>query len=80
MADRSTWRKSSYSSPQDGNCVEIACLGDDRAVRDSKSPDRPGTGVHRGAVGRVHCRRTCRRLRLTDETATLSGSRSRPQA
>ncbi|GII91346.1 DUF397 domain-containing protein [Sinosporangium siamense] len=36
-----TWRKS-RSSAGNGNCVEVACLGDGgRAVRDSKSPDRP---------------------------------------
>jgi hypothetical protein len=33
------WRKSSYSSGQGGNCIEIANLGHDlRAVRDSKHP------------------------------------------
>ncbi|MGH3815250.1 MAG: DUF397 domain-containing protein [Pseudonocardiaceae bacterium] len=36
---RSTWRKSSYSSDQGGNCLEVAGLDDDgRAVRDSKDP------------------------------------------
>lgn len=34
-----TWRTSSYSSGQGGNCVEIANLPDGRrAVRDSKNP------------------------------------------
>ena len=34
-----TWRKSSYSSDQGGNCVEVADFdGDSRAVRDSKNP------------------------------------------
>lgn len=33
-----TWRKSSYSSDQGGNCVEVANLPDGRAVRDSKDP------------------------------------------
>ena len=32
------WRKSSYSSGQNGNCVELAYLG---AMRDSKNPDGP---------------------------------------
>ena len=38
--DQRMWRKSSYSSDQGGNCVEVAELaGDGRAVRDSKDPD-----------------------------------------
>jgi Domain of unknown function (DUF397) len=32
-----TWRKSSYSSDQGGNCVEVCNLNDGRAVRDSKN-------------------------------------------
>jgi Domain of unknown function (DUF397) len=36
------WRKSSYSSDQGDNCVEVASLpGGGRAVRDSKDPDGP---------------------------------------
>ncbi|MGW0081537.1 DUF397 domain-containing protein [Streptomyces sp. NPDC003393] len=36
------WRKSSYSSDQGGNCVEIAELPDTAvAVRDSKTPTGP---------------------------------------
>jgi hypothetical protein len=35
-----TWRKSSYSGGNGGNCVEVAVLPDARrAVRDSKDPD-----------------------------------------
>jgi uncharacterized protein DUF397 len=38
--DDLTWRTSSYSSGQGGNCVEIADLPNGaRAVRDSKNPD-----------------------------------------
>jgi hypothetical protein len=34
------WRKSSYSSGQGGECVELALLADGtRAVRNSKRPD-----------------------------------------
>lgn len=34
------WRRSSYSSGQGGNCVEVAELATgDRVVRDSKDPD-----------------------------------------
>jgi Domain of unknown function (DUF397) len=37
-----TWRKSSYSSGQGGNCVEVADLPrGHRAVRDSKNPTGP---------------------------------------
>jgi hypothetical protein len=37
-----TWRKSSYSGGNGGNCVEVAQLPDDsRAIRDSKDPDGP---------------------------------------
>ena len=37
-----TWRKSSYSGGNGGNCVEIAALPDhSRAVRDSKDPEEP---------------------------------------
>ena len=37
-----TWRKSSYSGGNGGDCVEIAMLADDsRAVRDSKDPEGP---------------------------------------
>ena len=36
------WRKSSYSSPDGQNCVEVATnLADTVAVRDSKDPDGP---------------------------------------
>ena len=35
-----TWRKSSYSGGNGGNCVEVAVLrGGGVAVRDSKDPD-----------------------------------------
>jgi Domain of unknown function (DUF397) len=37
-----TWRKSSYSGGNGGNCVEVAVLPDDnRAVRDSKDSEGP---------------------------------------
>ncbi|WP_329398463.1 DUF397 domain-containing protein [Streptomyces melanogenes] len=35
------WRKSSYSSDQGGECVEIAALPTTIAVRDSKNPHGP---------------------------------------
>jgi hypothetical protein len=37
-----TWRKSSYSGGNGGDCVEVAVLPDNsRAVRDSKDPEGP---------------------------------------
>ncbi|HXF20628.1 MAG TPA: DUF397 domain-containing protein [Streptosporangiaceae bacterium] len=37
-----TWRKSSYSGGNGGNCVEVAVLaGGRRVVRDSKDPAGP---------------------------------------
>lgn len=37
-----TWRKSSYSGGNGGNCVEVAVLSDNSLeVRDSKDPDGP---------------------------------------
>jgi Domain of unknown function (DUF397) len=39
---RATWRKSSYSGGNGGNCVEVAVLaGGRRAVRDSRDPAGP---------------------------------------
>lgn len=36
------WRKSSYSGPQGGNCVEVANLADGQvAMRNSRHPDGP---------------------------------------
>jgi hypothetical protein len=35
---RPTWRKSSFSSDIQGNCVEVAFGGAEAAVRDSKRP------------------------------------------
>jgi Domain of unknown function (DUF397) len=34
-----TWRKSTYSSTQGGECVEVAMTGSRILVRDSKDPD-----------------------------------------
>lgn len=38
---RPEWRKSSHSSDQGGECVEVAHLGNAHAVRDSKDPTGP---------------------------------------
>ncbi len=52
MADvtRAMWRKSSYSSGNGGNCVEVAAnLPGAVAVRDSKDPDGPKLMLSRAA-------------------------------
>jgi hypothetical protein len=52
MADvaRAMWRKSSYSSGNGGNCVEVASnLPGAVAVRDSKDPDGPKLAVSKRA-------------------------------
>ncbi|QFG22651.1 DUF397 domain-containing protein [Actinomadura sp. WMMB 499] len=38
---RAVWRKSSYTGPNGGECVELASVPDTVAVRDSKDPDGP---------------------------------------
>lgn len=38
---RATWRKSTRSGGNGGNCVEVATAGDHIGVRDSKNPDGP---------------------------------------
>ncbi|WP_433232584.1 DUF397 domain-containing protein [Actinomadura formosensis] len=43
MPPRPVWRKSSHSSSQGDECVELANLGTVVAVRDSKDPDGPNT-------------------------------------
>ncbi|HEX5349059.1 MAG TPA: DUF397 domain-containing protein [Pseudonocardiaceae bacterium] len=40
MMRQLTWYKSTYSSDQGGNCIEVADLEGDRAVRDSKDSAR----------------------------------------
>jgi hypothetical protein len=47
---RATWRKSSYSGSNGGQCVEVARnLPGVVAVRDSKDPDGPSLVVTAGA-------------------------------
>jgi hypothetical protein len=40
-AEPLTWRKSSYSTSNGGNCVEVATMRHTMAVRDSKDPRGP---------------------------------------
>ncbi|MEU5546670.1 DUF397 domain-containing protein [Streptomyces sioyaensis] len=35
------WAKSSYSSDEGGECVEVATASDSVLIRDSKNPDGP---------------------------------------
>jgi hypothetical protein len=43
------WRKSSYTTSNGGNCVELASVPGTVAVRDSKDPDGPVLVVDRRA-------------------------------
>ncbi|TYB49244.1 DUF397 domain-containing protein [Actinomadura chibensis] len=45
-----TWRKSSYSSSQGDNCIELADLGGVVGVRDSKDPDGPHLRITRNTL------------------------------
>ncbi len=47
------WRKSSHSSAQGNDCVELASAGRVIAVRDSKDPDGPRLFVSRSAMRRL---------------------------
>jgi hypothetical protein len=38
-AEALTWRKSSYSTSNGGNCIEVAATSHTINVRDSKNPD-----------------------------------------
>ncbi|MEV5831336.1 DUF397 domain-containing protein [Spirillospora sp. NPDC052242] len=44
---RAAWRKSSYTGPNGGDCVELASFPETVAVRDSKDPDGPKLVVNR---------------------------------
>ncbi|TDB87076.1 DUF397 domain-containing protein [Actinomadura sp. KC216] len=46
---RVVWRKSSYTGPNGGDCVELASVPDMVAVRDSKDPHGPKLLVTRRA-------------------------------
>ncbi|GGK68828.1 hypothetical protein Sme01_14130 [Sphaerisporangium melleum] len=59
------WRKSSYSSGNGGDCVEVAPLAEGVAVRDSKRPTEPvlrcGTEAWRAFIRGVEAHPTLRR-------------------
>ncbi|WP_030174330.1 DUF397 domain-containing protein [Spirillospora albida] len=45
------WRKSSHSTGQGGDCVEVAGIASTVAVRDSKDPDGPMLILGRAVFG-----------------------------
>ncbi|RAY13360.1 DUF397 domain-containing protein [Actinomadura craniellae] len=45
-----TWRKSSRSAANGGDCVELADLGSEIGIRDSKNPDAGHLTVNRSVV------------------------------
>lgn len=47
--ESSHWRRSTHSDSSGGNCVELAGLPAEIAVRDSKDPDGPQLVLDRGA-------------------------------
>jgi hypothetical protein len=63
-AEALSWRKSSYSTSNGGNCVEVAATPHTIAVRDSRNPYGPTVEFSQGsweaftqrlAVGGVEC-------------------------
>ncbi|MFJ9853356.1 DUF397 domain-containing protein [Streptomyces sp. NPDC101150] len=44
-----TWFKSSYSGGEGNECVEVAALPDQIAIRDSKHPDGPALAFRAAA-------------------------------
>ncbi|MBA9001221.1 DUF397 domain-containing protein [Thermomonospora cellulosilytica] len=50
---RVEWRKSSHSSSNGGNCVELADLASVVGIRDSKSPEAGHLAVDRAALSRL---------------------------
>lgn len=57
MSKQATWRKSSYSGGEGGQCVELADLDGTVGIRDSKNPSQGhltvGRETLRGLVGRI---------------------------
>ncbi|WP_199829228.1 DUF397 domain-containing protein [Streptomyces rimosus] len=49
LAPEGAWFKSSYSTQDNGNCVEIAALTSEVGVRDSKVADGPALRVRPAA-------------------------------
>ncbi|WP_242909269.1 DUF397 domain-containing protein [Actinomadura terrae] len=45
-----SWYKSSYSTQEGGNCVELASLDSSVGIRDSKTPHTPHLSIGREAL------------------------------
>ena len=60
-----TWHKSSYSSDQGGNCIEVAKLEKHRAIRDSKKPAGPVLAITPARRGQ-HSPPQCKPASSTD--------------
>ena len=58
-----TWRKSSYSSDQSGNCGEVADLPDGGLASGTPRIRPARLDVHRGRIARVH---ECASISFTD--------------
>ncbi|MBZ4019390.1 DUF397 domain-containing protein [Streptomyces purpurogeneiscleroticus] len=63
-----TWFKSSYSTEQGGNCVEVAATPTAIHIRDSKDPDGPQLAVSPAAWSAFTAR-----VRRAPRGATLEG-------
>ncbi|WP_131738568.1 DUF397 domain-containing protein [Actinomadura roseirufa] len=50
LPNTTTWRRSSHSGDNGGDCVELAGLPGGVAVRDSKDPDGPALIVTRACL------------------------------
>ncbi|WP_242906223.1 DUF397 domain-containing protein [Actinomadura terrae] len=50
------WRKSTHSGGNEGNCVEVADLNDQIAIRDSKAPETPHLTLTRQAFATLLAR------------------------
>ncbi|ROO90768.1 uncharacterized protein DUF397 [Actinocorallia herbida] len=56
------WRKSSYSSAQGADCVELADMRGRVGIRDSKNPDSTPLDVTRRQFGRLASRIRANRI------------------
>jgi hypothetical protein len=51
-----TWRKSSHSGDEGGNCIELADLDSAIGIRDSKNSDGPALVIRRREFGALLAR------------------------
>ena len=74
-AEELSWRKSSYSSSNGGNCVEVANTSHTIAVRDSKNPSDAALTFTRG-----NWRAFINHAKAGTGVSNLDMDRSRPTA